>query len=96
VEAIGATPTLTYTIQGLKAGGDPTVAADWADIAYVDGDATVASSKAGIVVTTQVGRTVKFLDGMDLRFFEAVAVNVSANTNVTYRANVYPRNGRGA
>lgn len=88
VEAVGATPTATYTIQGLKVGGDAATASDWTDIAYVDGDATTASSKAGVVVTT-VSRTVKFIDGLDKRFFEAIAVNVSANTNVTFRANAY-------
>jgi hypothetical protein len=89
VEAVGATPTATFTIQGLKVGGDAATASDWADIAYVEGDSTVAASKAGITVTT-VSRTVKFIDGLDKRFFESIAVNVSANTNVTFRANAYP------
>jgi hypothetical protein len=89
VEAVGATPTLTFTIQGLKPGGSEAVETDWADVAYVDGDSTVAASKLGIVVTV-VGRTVKYIDGLDKRFFDTVAVNVSSNTNVTFRANAYP------
>jgi len=88
VEAVGATPTATVTIQGLKLGGDPAVAGDWVDIAYVDADSTLAASKAAIVVTA-VGRTVKYLDGTALRFFESIAVNVTANTNVTFSANAY-------
>lgn len=89
VEAVGATPAITYTIQGLKPGGDAATASDWADIAYVDGDSLVAAAKTGITLTA-TGRTVKYVDGLDKRFFEAIAVNVSANTNVTFRANAYP------
>lgn len=90
VEAIGATPTLSFTIQGLKLGGDATVATDWVDIEYVDIDSATAVSKAAIVVTT-TGRTVKFVDGLDKRVFDGIAVNVSANTNVTFHANAYSR-----
>lgn len=89
VEAIGATPTVTFTIQVLKAGGDPAVAGDWVDTNYVDADSSVAAAKTGITMTA-VGKTVKYIDGLDKRFYDAVAVNVSANTNVTYRANAYP------
>jgi hypothetical protein len=89
VEAVGGTPTMTFTLQGLLPGGVIATATDWIDLAYLDGDATVATSKAAIVVTA-VGRTVKYLDGLDLRFFDAVAINITANTNVTFHASVYP------
>jgi len=88
VEAVGATPTVTYTIQGLRPGAESTDSAEWVDLMYLDMDSSVAASKAGIVATT-VSRVVKYLDGLDRRFFEAIAVNVSANTNVTFRANLY-------
>lgn len=83
VEAVGATPTMTFTIQGSTDNG-----ATFADIAYVDPDATVASAKTAKTVTT-VGRTVLFVDGLDKRFWDQIAVNVSANTNVTFRATAY-------
>ena len=84
VTAVGATPTMTFTIQGCPAGLDPTVSANWIDIAYVTGDATVAVAKTAITVTT-VSNTVRYIDGLDKRFFHAIGINVTANTNVTYR-----------
>lgn len=82
VEAVGATPTVTFTVQGSNDG------VNWTDIQYVTPDSSVAASKAGVVITT-VSATALFLDGLDKRFFDQYAVNVSANTNVTFNANVY-------
>lgn len=83
VEAVGATPSMTFTVQGSMDGST------WTDMQYVTLDSSVAASKAGIAVTT-VGKTVVFVDGLDKRFPHFIAVNVSANTNVTFSARAYP------
>jgi hypothetical protein len=88
VEAVGGTPTLSYQVQGLRPGGDPTVAADWYTLSVLDPDASVATTNAPPAVTA-VGKTTKYIDGLALRFFDAIAVNVTANTNVTFRTNIY-------
>jgi hypothetical protein len=83
VEAIGSTPTMTFTIQTSVDG------TNWSDTGYVTLDSTVAAAKTAIVVTT-VGVTQRFIDGLATRSPEYVAVNVTANTNVTYSARAYP------
>lgn len=79
VEAVGATPTVTFTVQGSYDG------VNWSDMQYVRLDSSVAASKAG-VVRTAVGKEHLFVDGLDKRFVRFVAVNVTANTNVTFSA----------
>lgn len=88
VDAIGATPTITYTVQGCPMGRDSSVAGNWVDIAWVTEDATVATSKAGTTATT-VSKKTHYIDGLDKRSFGAIGVNVSANTNVTYTVKVF-------
>lgn len=88
VEAVGATPTITFNIQGLRPNGDPSVAADWTNLATLTGDSTVAASNAAIVTTT-VGFTTRYIDGLAERFYSAYAINVTANTNVTFSARAY-------
>jgi hypothetical protein len=80
VEAIGATPTITFTIEGLMADG-----VTWATLALVQADSTQAASVAGIT-TAVVGKTFRFVDGLDKRYVRGLRVNVSANTNVTFSA----------
>lgn len=82
VDAVGATPTVTYTIQGSMDN------VNWVDMQYVTLDSSVAASKAGIVVTT-VGATHKFVDGLDKRFPHYIAVTTTLNTNVTFSARVH-------
>jgi hypothetical protein len=79
VEAIGATPTLTFAVEGSLDG------INWVTLDTVSPDATVAASNAPITVTT-VSKTWRYLDGLGLRFFSALRINVTANTNVTYSA----------
>lgn len=90
VTAVGATPTITWNVQGLIPGGDPTVAAHWQTLALVTPDATVAASNAGIVATT-VSRVWRFVAGVNFenRFFDGIAVNTTANTNVTYKSTLH-------
>jgi hypothetical protein len=89
VTAIGATPSMTYTIQGSNDDG-----ATWADLEYVTPDSAVAVSKAAVVVTT-VSVAQYFIDGLDKRFFDKYAINVSANLNVTFKADIYFVSGEG-
>ena len=88
VESAGATPTITFNVQGLKPGGSAAVSTDWVNLALLDMDASVATSNAAITLTA-VGRTVKYLDGLDRRFIAGVAVNVTANTNIVFHANAW-------
>lgn len=89
LEVVGATPAFTFTVQGLKLGGDEVTATDWQDLAVVVANSTTAAT-ATPSVTLATGRYVFYVDGLDKRFFDSIALNVSANTNVTFRANVYP------
>lgn len=89
LEVVGGTPALTFTVQGLKPGGDEATAADWSDVAVVVANSTTAAT-ATPSVTLATGRYIFYIDGLDKRCFEGVAVNVTANTNVTFRANAYP------
>lgn len=84
VTAVGATPTITFTVQGLVPEGDTSVAADWIPLSLVQSDASVATSNAAIVMTT-VSKQRRFVDGLDKRYFSAIAVESTANTNVTYQ-----------
>lgn len=82
--AIGATPAISWTVQGSLDG------TNWTDVAYVTSDATVASSKAPQTTAT-VAQTILFVDGLDKRRFTHLAVNVSANTNITFNAKLLIR-----
>lgn len=83
VEAVGATPTATFTVEGLMPDG-----VTWAPVALVQADSTVAASSAGITVTT-VGKTFRYVAGLDYRFVNGLRINVSANTNVTFSARAH-------
>lgn len=88
VEAVGATPSVTYQIKGCPPGKDATVAGNYVKIAYVTEDSTIAVSTADLVLTA-AGEKVVYLDGLASRFFSALAVDVTANTNITYSARVH-------
>jgi len=80
VEAIGATPTVTYKWQGSMQG------VNWFDIAYIT-DASAVEAVAAKVRTT-VGADVQFLSQPQARIYKFYRLVVSANTNVTYKATV--------
>ena len=78
VEQAGATPTVTFKIQGSLDGSN------WYDIPYVT-DASDTLSQASLTMTA-VGTKVLF----GMRPFAFYRVVVSANTNVTFRCEAYP------
>lgn len=88
VEAVGGGPTVTYKFQGtldipLVADGS----ANWTDIALLPaGSETVTAAPAA---ATGVGATIFYLAQAHSRFFRRVRLVTSANTNVTYRAELY-------
>lgn len=79
VEAAGATPAISWTVQGSHDG------TNWVDLEYVTDDSAVAAAKAA-QTGVAVGTVRVFVDGLDKRFWEYLAVNVASNTNVTYSA----------
>lgn len=89
VEAVGATPTITFTVKGLPV-GMLDIAANYVAVALDQADATVASSSAAIVVTA-VGKTRRFIAGLSTRSFDAIAVDASANTNITYSTRLWTK-----
>lgn len=80
VEAVGATPTLTFQIEGTLDG------TNWFSVArYSESSDTV---DAAAVTVTATGRTIKFVD-LRKRPLLKLRVNVSANTNVTFNAKAW-------
>jgi len=81
VEAIGATPTISWKAQVSVDG------TNWSDARYI----TEASETAAVAVVTRtaVGQDTIFvlIGDRGWRFYRLV---VTANTNVTYRASGYP------
>ena len=88
LEVVGGTPAFTFTVQGLKPGGAEATASDWENVAVVVSNSTTAATAAP-TVSLSVGRYIFYVDGLDKRFWESLAVNVTANTNVTYQINAY-------
>jgi hypothetical protein len=79
VDAVGATPALSYQVEGSMDG------TNWTALALVSMDATVASSSAAVAVPSPAAgvKSVRYIDGLDKRFFKAIRINATANTNVT-------------
>lgn len=81
VEAVGATPTATYVWEGSLDG------TNWKPIAYVtDASDTVAVTARTV---TTVGVEILYLANPQARFYRYYRLRVTANTNVTYRAEAY-------
>ena len=85
VEVAGATPTITYKYQGSLDN------VNWYDLIYFT-DANDTLSVATRTVTA-VGATVQWLDsGNNSRMYKFFRVVPTANTNITYRAEMYAFN----
>lgn len=81
VEAVGATPTVTYALQGSLS--DSPGANDWETIFTVPpGSDTAAANR----VVTGVGKTIVYVSLSHIKFFSRLRLVTSANTNVTYSA----------
>lgn len=85
VEVAGATPSITWKVQGTI---DPVSVTDananWVDIPYLPANTDVSAVAA--LTATAVGGTLIFLDtASGQRFFRRLRLVTSANTNVTYR-----------
>jgi hypothetical protein len=81
VEAIGATPTVTYKWQGSVDG------TNFFDLAYIT-DATATEAVTTRARTT-VSADILFLALPQARVYRHYRLVTSANTNVTYRAEIY-------
>ena len=81
VEAVGATPTVTFKFQGSLDG------LNWYDVAYVT-DAVDTGAVAGRTVTA-VGASLAFVQSPAQRAYTQYRCVTSANTNVTYRAEMF-------
>lgn len=85
VEAAGATPTVTFKVQGTN---DDTSVSDanavWTDIMYLPAGSDTGASATQ--TATAVGATVFFHDTPSgVRFYRRFRLVTSANTNITYR-----------
>lgn len=76
VTVVGATPTVTWVIQGSMDN------ANWYAVNYVT-DATDTAAVAGLT-STAVGKKIVFLSNPVARRYKYYRVVTSANTNVTY------------
>lgn len=81
VEAVGGTPTVTYKVQGSP---DNVNWYDWLYVTDITDTGAVATRAA-----TAVGAQIEWLSNAVVRTYQYVRVVTSANTNVTYRAELY-------
>lgn len=81
IEAVGGTPTVTFKVQGSFDG------TNWFDVAYV----TDASDTLAVTALTKtgVGAYLVFVANPAARFYSQFRLVTSANTNVTYRCELY-------
>ena len=87
VEAIGATPTVTYALQGTMQ--DSPASTDWEGIMLIPASSETAAATR---VVTAVGRTYSHVSQAHSRYFKKYRLVTTANTNVTYSAKLYPQN----
>ncbi len=86
VEAIGATPTVTWKVQGSLDSTDGATGT-WYDVGYIT-DISDSIAVAGIVQTT-VSTKVTFLSNPVARRYLWFRLVTSANTNVTYHGEAW-------
>lgn len=84
IESAGATPTVTLTAQGSYDG------VNWYNLAYVT-DATDTVAVAPVTYTTTGARILQLSLPLSRRY-KYYRVASSANTNVTFRAEIYTNN----
>ena len=86
ITAVGATPTITYKIQGSNDGAEtPDASSDWFDLMMLP-----AASDTAVATDTKTAVGVyTYYDDMERRPLGKVRLVTSANTNVTYEAELY-------
>jgi len=93
VEAVGATPAVTFKLQATfdraKDVADGAVA--WFDLLLIPADSDTGA--VGSTVTA-VGQYARYLAQAHSRFVRRVRLVTSSNTNVTYRAHLHAVNSR--
>lgn len=81
VEAVGASPTVTYRFQGSPDG------VNWFDVGYItDASDTISTSTRAMTAT---GSQVAFLSNPVARRYAYFRVVTSSNNNVTFRAELF-------
>lgn len=86
IEAVGATPTITAKLQGsMDSAADGS--SNWFDLAVIEpgSDTSTASPSA----KTGVGSYPFYVSLSNIKFVRKVRLVTSANTNVTYRGEIY-------
>lgn len=92
VEAAGATPTVTYKAQGsMDLDNVADASANWFDLMLLPSDSETAAKTFTVTAT---GAYAGYLSQAHSRFLRRVRVVTSANTNVTYRAELHQHVGR--
>lgn len=81
VEAVGATPTVTFKFQGSPDGSN------WYDLGYItDSQDTISTATR---TATGVGASIAFVSNPVARRYAWYRVVTTLNTNVTFRAEIY-------
>lgn len=87
VESVGATPTITWKIQGTIDG------TRWYDLGYITDSSDGISTTAITVASPSAGAgSLIFLSNPVARQYQQYRAVTTANTNVTYRIEAYPVN----
>lgn len=88
IEAVGATPTITAKLQGTldDARFLNDASANWFDLMGLPND---SDTSALSITKTALGTYVVYLSLAQIRFARRVRLVTSANTNVTYRGELY-------
>ena len=86
VEAAGATPTVTWKVQGTLAEATvPDASAAWEDVPYIL--SSTATESQATRVATAVGSQFQWLSlASGSRFYKRIRLVTTANTNITYSA----------
>jgi hypothetical protein len=93
ITAIGATPTVTWNVQASYAEtGIADGSADWFDVAIVASTSTTPTTLVPTITGTTVSTVVAIVAGLQNIPAKRIRLVTSANTNVTYTADLIEAN----